>query len=807
MRNAPRLRFGSIPDSSSIARELETKLNPFLAQLSAFTGAVATKGNQPSAKINPDAGGMEKFFYLPGRYGGQVAYGATEASGRLVLGSTAHGTKGKIYLGAALVSAYDELNNRLGINTVSPSAKLHVKGEAPVSAFYRPSAVVAASGFAQGGIAPPASLAEVVPDGDTNFIETIANNPSTTYRMRLNGDDTTGATPFPAATSSWVFRWQARVVQDAVLFPVTYTWTIQDALGVTVTSGTLEPAPGTYSPSRTVNLTLAQAQQLVAAGTFVQFDIRAFNGLGAFSTTNQFRLTWVEMEVPSGTGVGAGGVTAIFQPNATQVANNTEWQNSSGTALIDITAAGRLTIESGGTMRFIPNAAANRIPVSNASGDLTLTTVTIFSSIFDTTGTPATGDLIYRNGSSQWALRNIGSAGQFLGVSGGLPTWASIAHNLLSATHTDTVAQAAVKGKLIVGNATPAWDGLTVGSNGQVLQADSTQTLGVKWATISTSEVENLGMYGDGSDGAITLNGGAAPTGMTKVGNVYFALRDWYFDTLSVANTYTFNTAGWRTFAKTSITVDAGGIIEYSGSAGTNGGAAGGGVAGAGGTGGTGLPDTGTTPLGGSGAGGAGRSGTTGVGAAGSFGGGTTGDGGNGGASGDGENGFFGAAGGGVRTGGTVTIGKWRNTGGVVMAYNFLILVSGGAGGSGGASGGGDGFSKGGGGGGGGSGGGVIGIWAKTITINGTLRAIGGAGGNGGASDGNAGAGAGGGGGGGGFIFLYYDSYTNSGTVSVAGGAAGAVGTLGGLGGAATPASAGATGNIVKYSRLTGAFT
>jgi len=55
----------------------------------------------------------------------------------------------------------------------------------------------------------------------------------------------------------------------------------------------------------------------------------------------------------------------------------------------------------------------------------------------DTTGTPAEGDLIYRNGSSQWARRAIGSAGAFLRVVAGLPAWASAAFSDLTGAITD----------------------------------------------------------------------------------------------------------------------------------------------------------------------------------------------------------------------------------------------------------------------------------------------------------------------------------------------------------------------------------
>lgn len=58
-----------------------------------------------------------------GKAGGQSCIGGTAASENLTLSSTAHATKGKILLGT---SAYDEVNNRLGINQATPTSRLHI---------------------------------------------------------------------------------------------------------------------------------------------------------------------------------------------------------------------------------------------------------------------------------------------------------------------------------------------------------------------------------------------------------------------------------------------------------------------------------------------------------------------------------------------------------------------------------------------------------------------------------------------------------------------------------------------------------
>lgn len=60
-----------------------------------------------------------QYFLLAGRAGGQVAKGGTASGDTLTLSSTAHATKGKIIFGT---SAYDEVNQRLGLRTTSPGS-------------------------------------------------------------------------------------------------------------------------------------------------------------------------------------------------------------------------------------------------------------------------------------------------------------------------------------------------------------------------------------------------------------------------------------------------------------------------------------------------------------------------------------------------------------------------------------------------------------------------------------------------------------------------------------------------------------
>jgi len=65
------------------------------------------------------------YFLLAGRPGGQVGNGGNAPGDDLTFSSTAHATKGLIYLGSAATSAYDETADYLGIGTATPGAPVH----------------------------------------------------------------------------------------------------------------------------------------------------------------------------------------------------------------------------------------------------------------------------------------------------------------------------------------------------------------------------------------------------------------------------------------------------------------------------------------------------------------------------------------------------------------------------------------------------------------------------------------------------------------------------------------------------------
>lgn len=96
-----------------------------VSQTAAGMSAIA-RGEAPDSSGSPLVD-LSRYFYLPGRSGGQRAYGGSGSGEALTLSSTISSTKGKIYLGSSQSqAAFDESATALGLGTVSPSALLHL---------------------------------------------------------------------------------------------------------------------------------------------------------------------------------------------------------------------------------------------------------------------------------------------------------------------------------------------------------------------------------------------------------------------------------------------------------------------------------------------------------------------------------------------------------------------------------------------------------------------------------------------------------------------------------------------------------
>ena len=267
------------------------------------------------------------------------------------------------------------------------------------------------------------------------------------------------------------------------------------------------------------------------------------------------------------------------------------------------------------------------------------------------------------------------------------------------------------------------------------------------WSVFARNELGS-GIYGDASDGDVTL--GAGTTTLT---------RDMYYDDLTVPNGATLAAAGFRIFVAGLLTVGATGVISNDGqsaSGATQGLGTTAGTTGAGFQGGAGRVSS-------AGVGNAGTGATTALGEAG-------GTGGAGGANAGGA--------GGTATASPAGNGGWRHIAAALGRTADGTLWSGGTGGGGGGSDNGAANS-----GGGGGGGGVLIIFARRVSNAGTIRANGGSGGN---SDAGVNLGGGAGGGGGAVFVVHREAVGGTlGTVTANGGAGGTGTTANGAAGSA----------------------
>ena len=136
------------------------------------------------------------------------------------------------------------------------------------------------------------------------------------------------------------------------------------------------------------------------------------------------------------------------------------------------------------------------------------------------------------------------------------------AHNLLSATHPDTLTGSVARGDIIVGNATPKWARLAKGSSGQVLTGDGTDT---KWstATYPTSTLANRILYSSADntvDQIASVNSGVLVTDVSGVPSISTSLPVGLIISGTGNSNFTINYNG--NIAVASLTLGMGGTTE-----------------------------------------------------------------------------------------------------------------------------------------------------------------------------------------------------------------------------------------------------
>ena len=528
--------------------------------------------------------------------------------------------------------------------------------------------------------------------------------------------------------------------------------------------------------------------------TYNILDLDFGSFMSQFKSTPSFQNAFTEGIDP--TALASGEMVSNFQQSAGVL-----YQGK--TAFDNLTTGYRLGIENNLAKFFIGNTTAyiNWDGVSlTISGGVSVTSIDIGGSDSTSAHIDSSGNLWLGDATFAGAPFKVANTGDITAISGTIGGWTLSSSSLSITSGGNTVTLSTGINAFIAG--TTGSPTITLSQAGQATFKD----VRIGGASIQY-QVTNAGIFsfGDGSDGAVDLDGTNTYSFMSKSGSDYTLTRDAYLTDLTVSVGSTLTTNGYRIFGTGTLTNS--GTIKWNGNDGSN--APGNGNP-AGGSGGAALADGYLKGSGVGGNGGAGN-GTN----AGSNTTATTNSigldattGGIGGINFDGSSGGIGGVGGTATTSNVKLIANWHlatlldvaSSGSTVKFDNSPSAGGGGGGNRGTCT-----AESAGGGGGGGSSGGIIAIYFRDILINaaGIIQANGGNGGSGGFGGrvGNGGGG-GGAGGNGGQVILVYNTITNNGTLQAAAGTGGIKGDKGstpggGCGGvgSATDGTAGSNGN------------
>jgi hypothetical protein len=462
MRAFVPMNLSAIEDNA--ARTELQKAQDYLRQVDAAFRNLIAPGNYPPVNpnpTNPPPGSptinLVDYLFLPGRPAGQIAYGGNSAGNFLKLRSTRATTKGKIFLGSTDVTAYDDVNQRFGIGTASPVTKLHVLGTNAVVNAMRPVNSVSNSGGAGPDWTPStgASLSDCIDDPITVNTDVSGDGD---WIISSTSSSSAGSIEFsvvtnPGSTSNWFLRYRAQKVLSG-----TGNVTFSLKQGVTVIESWTDTitdfsSPGPYSHSfSAVNI----ANIVFPLLTPLHIEMSP----GGVANQQIKIFVWF-LEVPGGAGPGTT-VIARFEGG---VGQDVDWL--------------QLKLNGG-------NILGMKVPATLTTHSLTWPAVPVNNGFLKTD----------TNGILSWDT----TPG---------------AHNLLSATHTDTVAHVPVLGDIIAANSTPAW--AAVAGNITTTRKFLRQTGGgavsalPAWDTIVAADVPGAALTKT-DDTNVTLTLGGSPT-------------------------------------------------------------------------------------------------------------------------------------------------------------------------------------------------------------------------------------------------------------------------------------------------------
>lgn len=231
-----------------------------------------------------------------------------------------------------------------------------------------------------------------------------------------------------------------------------------------------------------------------------------------------------------------------------------------------IVEAQRLLISKGGGVarwdsfyEWPLTAVVNGFLRTDANGKLTWDTSSVTAHDFLSTVHTDTlaaavvrGDVIIGNATPKWSRLAIGASNTFLRSDGTDVSWQTVTtavHDLLSATHGDTLTASPVRGDIMIANVTPEWAKLTIGVDKTVLQSNGSDpiwqaNLDIGSGTITSGAITADGLiHVDRIGSTATILLSSTTSGNANIGFRDGATNQWIIGWDRTANRYRINDA------------------------------------------------------------------------------------------------------------------------------------------------------------------------------------------------------------------------------------------------------------------------
>ncbi|MCC7436249.1 hypothetical protein IT402_00005, partial [Candidatus Nomurabacteria bacterium] len=437
--------------------------------------------------------------------GGTTLVGGTGSGENLTLVSTSNATKGKILFGT---SGYDEVNNRLGIGTASPSAALSV-GSSSQFQVNSSGAIAAATGITSSGTITFSSIS-----GSTQCLQVNSSGVVTGTGSACgtaSGNITIGTTTITSGTNTRVLYNNSGVVGEYTISgsgsvamttsPTFVTPTLGAATATSINGNTF--TTGTYTLTGAAGKTLTFNNSITLAGTdsttmtfpstsatIARTDAgQTFTGTQVFSNTTTFSAL-----------TASSAVYTDASKNLTSTAPTSGtigYWSRSGTTLSPATANDIVSISTNST------TASNKTLEALQTG---ATTGTDYAGYFSNTGAATT------------------NVGLYATASGGTNNYAAIfdGGNVGIGTTTPAAALDVIKTteQVRVGFDNASYFTTTVGSLSNVMYELAETSGSWYWRNGVGSEVLFLGSGSDGFESLIESTDGDAQTGLYLRGDL-----------------------------------------------------------------------------------------------------------------------------------------------------------------------------------------------------------------------------------------------------------------------------------------------